>query len=162
METNNKIILKDRMHWVDIARGIAIILVIVGHAIPEYSLNCIYIEKIIYSMHMSLFFILSGIVFKVEKNTSIKENILKKAKKLLIPYFLFALLILLCHIIELLVLKEKTDFFIKLFSIEGAINTVLITTKSVFSNLWFLPCIFVTQILLFIILKYEKVNYIQQ
>lgn len=45
-----------RENWVDIAKGIGIILVVMGHA------NCPEIPHgIIYSFHMPLFFFLSGL-----------------------------------------------------------------------------------------------------
>ena len=54
--------------WVQIAKGLGIILVVSGHfcpkTSPEYwqSLN-----KIIYLFHMPLFFLLSGFLFRYEK-----------------------------------------------------------------------------------------------
>lgn len=44
-----------RLDWVDIAKGIAIILMVIGHEVKN-----IYIYAFIFSFHMPLFFILSG------------------------------------------------------------------------------------------------------
>lgn len=52
---NEAKITKQRLEWVDIAKGIAIILMIVGHEIGNKS-----IIALIFSFHMPLFFILSG------------------------------------------------------------------------------------------------------
>lgn len=47
--------LNTRVEWVDVAKGIGIILVVLGHnQSPDY------IIKFIYSFHMPLFFFLSG------------------------------------------------------------------------------------------------------
>ena len=52
----NNIILQsraERIAWVDGLRGIAILLVVLGHVNPPF-------KKIIYGFHMALFFIISG------------------------------------------------------------------------------------------------------
>jgi fucose 4-O-acetylase-like acetyltransferase len=56
-----------RLAYVDIAKGVAMLLVIIGH--------CSYSEKILvgwlYSFHMPLFFALSGFTFRPEKYKSL-------------------------------------------------------------------------------------------
>lgn len=47
--------MKKRIEWVDIAKGIAIMLMVIGH---EVSNGLVY--ALIFSFHMPLFFILSG------------------------------------------------------------------------------------------------------
>lgn len=51
-----------RVKWIDTARGIAILLVLIGHAGVAPKLN-----QYILSFHMPLFFFLSGIVFDNKK-----------------------------------------------------------------------------------------------
>lgn len=147
---------KDRIEWIDYSKAIAIILVIVGHAISEYSLDFPILEKIIYSMHMPLFFLLSGYVFKIKENQTNKQYIINKIKRILIPYIGFCVLITICHIAEVLILHGDRAFFEKLFSVSGIINTIFMTTKSIFSNLWFLPCILIAEIMLNYIFRYVK------
>ena len=53
-----------RIEWVDIAKGIAILLVIIGHTVKFGSLS----RNIIFSFHMPLFFILSGYTFRPATN----------------------------------------------------------------------------------------------
>lgn len=64
----------ERVEWVDICKGFAIILVVLGHSIrPEMMQNsilCSIIYNFIYSFHMALFMVLSGIVFRFQ----IKRN----------------------------------------------------------------------------------------
>ena len=48
-----------RIEWIDIAKGIGIILVVIGHISQIEVLN-----DIIYSFHMPLFFIISGYLYK--------------------------------------------------------------------------------------------------
>ncbi|WP_270286738.1 acyltransferase family protein [Enterococcus casseliflavus] len=73
-----------RIDWIDTARGIAMILVVWGHLYPPMTAR-----MWIYSFHMPLFFFLSGYLYK-KRGT--KESIVVRSKKLLVPYFLTAIL----------------------------------------------------------------------
>ena len=142
------------MHYVDIARGIAIILVVIGHGISEYETGFTALEKIIYSFHMPLFFVISGLVFRVKDGVTLGAFAKKRAKGLMLPYLLFAGLITLSHVAEAVILKADGEFFDFFKTPSGLLNTVLLTTKSAFSNLWFLPCMLAAQLLLFVIIRY--------
>lgn len=136
-------------------------MVILGHAIDEYNFDCLILKKIINSIHMPLFFVLSGYLFKIKEDTNLIEFTKKKIKSLLIPYCFFATLITFCHFLQILILKKEDLFFKILFSKDGIINTICMTTKSSFSNLWFLPCILIAEILLAIIIRNkEKIQWI--
>lgn len=63
---------KSRVNWIDIARGIAIIFVIVGHSLGNYFGS--YLANLIYAFHMPIFFILSGYLFKKKKKFSFLKN----------------------------------------------------------------------------------------
>lgn len=73
-----------RVAWIDVARGLAVFIVVFGHT---------YISKdtfrLVYSFHMPLFFIISGLTVNRDKLLSIpiKEYVKKIAKRLLVPYF---------------------------------------------------------------------------
>ena len=79
---------KNRIEWIDYSKGILIILVIAGHAIPEFDLHLDYLAHFIYSFHMPAFFILSGYLFRYKKDINTVEFAKKKAKQLLIPYII--------------------------------------------------------------------------
>lgn len=82
-----------RIGYFDIAKGIGIICVILGHFIPEKYL----IRKIISTFHMPLFFLISGYFYKEAEN---KVFIKKKAKQLLIPYFFTAVVLKILTILK--------------------------------------------------------------
>lgn len=73
---------------IDILRGFAILLVVIGHAVvynttaPEDML----IYKLIYSFHMPLFMFLSGYVLFGRENINTLSFIFKKFRSLIIPY----------------------------------------------------------------------------
>ena len=68
---------KQRISWIDVTKGIAIYLVILGHSLIGLKVN-----DYIFAFHMPLFFIASGLLFR-EK--SIKKTIAGNIKKLLVP-----------------------------------------------------------------------------
>lgn len=96
--------MKQRLEYVDAIKGVAIILMVIGHAIAwnysDYRTICIFdynqpinikiggaIWQIIYSFHMSLFFIVSG--FLTYKSFKFKDSVCfikKKIVRLLIPW----------------------------------------------------------------------------
>ena len=55
---------KDRIHYLDIAKGIAMILVILGHTKKLIPTNVVWW---LYTFHMPLFFMLSGMVLNIDK-----------------------------------------------------------------------------------------------
>jgi len=84
---NNSI--KDNNHilWIDIAKGIGCILVVLGHFwydAPHPKVNIL-----IYSFHIALFFICAGFVFKIKNDSKFFNNIFIKFKRLIIPSIFF-------------------------------------------------------------------------
>ena len=77
---------KHRIDWIDLVKGFGIILVIYGHNLP-------FLESYIYTFHMPLFFFISGLLHsKKMLNYAI---IKKRAKQILVPYFLWSMLLFL-------------------------------------------------------------------
>ena len=74
-------IIRNRVEWIDLAKAIAIMLMVIGHSnVP------LYIDKWIHSFHMPLFFLVSGFLFVPDKY-SCKSFLRIKTKLLFIPYF---------------------------------------------------------------------------
>ncbi|MBR6903017.1 MAG: acyltransferase family protein, partial [Clostridia bacterium] len=90
---------------IDLAKGIGIILVFIGHInFPETVVN------IINAFHMPLFFVCSGYLYDSKYDRlSTRDFIKKKAKSLLFPYyFLGAIIVAYNSLISLIVLKNFT------------------------------------------------------
>lgn len=84
---------KKNLTDIDVAKGLLIICVVVGHIINfDYYITA-GIKTIIYSFHMPAFFIISGMLMNAEKihSQSYYGFIKKRAKRLLIPYIGFEL-----------------------------------------------------------------------
>ena len=82
MPTDN-IIKKCRMDYIDIYRAFGIILMVMGHIGFGGKF-----DKFIHAFHMPMFFFISGFFYK-EKVVDMRKYVINKAKKLLIPYFVF-------------------------------------------------------------------------
>lgn len=140
----------DRDKSLDTVKGIGILLVVLGHTSSL-------LHDWIYSFHMPLFFVLAGIFHKNEK--SYKDFLKKKVGSILVPYFVFGVLLILFW------------FFIGRFFGESAVrktpleNCLLgflysneipnITSMEFAPYIWFLTCLFVIENIFYVLLKYK-------
>lgn len=74
--------MNQRKDFIDIAKGIGIILVVLGHLDGGEQLS----RYMIYAFHMPMFFMLSGVFADTKK--PFKEYFVKSAKTLYLPYFI--------------------------------------------------------------------------
>lgn len=80
--------MQGRNYWLDVAKGITIILMVLGHSsIPDG------LSRFIYAFHMPLFFISSGWVTNFTKY-NIVDFILHKARTLLLPFIIYSAIVL--------------------------------------------------------------------
>ena len=87
---------KGRYRVLDCAKGIAIVLVVIGHWIPEFSpLWYKYIVRVIYTFHMPLFLAASGFLYiATKKDESYLKFIRKKFDRLIVPYISTSIIII--------------------------------------------------------------------
>lgn len=129
---------KKRDISIDIAKGIAILLVIVGHSQGPAILN-----SFIYSFHMPLFFIVSGYFYR---SKGVSESLKNDLKRLVVPY-LFASL---CICVWMLVLSFKwsDNSYIKNEMIAAFWGSGMIHTSPLWGSIpfvgaiWFLLALF--------------------
>ena len=124
---------KERLDYLDIAKAITIFLVLMGHT--GASTSTFLYRRIIYSFHMPLFLLISGIVS--ERRTdgsgeSWRAFLRKNACALLIPYFFWGILYI--------------DF-----SYQGAAQVAYgswqtITASGTVLALWYLVCLFAARV----------------
>ena len=72
-----------RIEYIDIARGIGILLVVMGH--NDFAVVSPFLYKLIYSFHMPLFFFLSG--YFLNSATGFWPFVKKRFNALLKPFF---------------------------------------------------------------------------
>lgn len=117
-----------RIEALDIAKGIGIILVIIGH------MSSSYLRDWIYSFHMPLFFIISGICFKTEKYPSFLPFLKQRVRTLAIPTLALYFIILL---LETLTGIKGFDLQQQLKGVHPGVLWFLITL--LFSELLYFP-----------------------
>ena len=132
----------NRIQYIDIARGIGILLVVLGH--NDFALVSPFVYQVIYSFHMPLFFFLSG--FFINPSVGFWEFVKRRFNSLLKPYLFTIFMIYFVS-----VSFEKMSFQTALFRI----------TKSLYGSgyyldwvqLWFLPHLFVVSLYAYIFLN---------
>jgi len=81
-----------RIQEVDILRGFAAVLMVLGHSFITYPVDisnvhwCAALSHFIYTFHMELFFVLAGVVYKCG---NYKDFLRNKLKRLILPYAVF-------------------------------------------------------------------------
>ncbi len=79
---------RQRTAWIDVAKGMGIIMVFIGHSsLPKI------LSDFIWAFHMPLFFFLSGWCTNWKK-LSPKEFLLHRIKTLMIPFFIYSTIVL--------------------------------------------------------------------
>lgn len=148
---------KQRIEWVDVLKGIAIISVIIGHRSGGAGLILPKVIKIwIYSWHIPLFFFLSGIVFSIDKYTNFMEFLIKKIKTILIPMVVFSLIrIIFYYVYYYFILGNDSYNEINMLKRFAGI-LIQLREAGYEGYLWFLNCLFLSQILLYTIIKLTK------
>lgn len=142
MRNEKKLDRQDRINWIDYAKGIGVFAVVIGHMAMSPTLLLW-----IFSFHMPLFFIISGILmYEKNKYSNFSKPIWlvikKRASSLLYPYFVFSIFSIVATVIYKF-FQSEVDIFhgiISTFAFDGI------------RALWFLPALFLAEIF-FIALK---------
>lgn len=134
--------MNNRIFHVDVARGIAILLVVLGHSCltTEGSLN-----RMILSFHMPLFFFLSGVFAKKITANQLLGGVILKSKRILIPQIILG--------VTLIVLKGS------MWVAKGnAINEFYFLKCFIY---WFLPTLWLCTIIYFLlalVVNFDKLS----
>ena len=139
-----------RIEFLDVMKGIGILLLLLSHSISGDSL----IKTWIFSFHMPLFFWCTGYLIAI-KNPSGKELqgklgriLAKKALAILVPYVVFSFLIILYQV--LLQLLHSHTFDLAAF-IDKLMRIIQLMGME---SLWFLPCLLLAELLFFVLHAY--------
>ena len=147
---------KQRISWIDVTKGIAIYLVILGHSLIGLKVN-----DYIFAFHMPLFFIASGLLFR-EK--SIKKTIAGNIKKLLVPYYITSVCVILGRAVSAY-LQGWTVQNIRNLCLNTMIGAVFgygvdgskwFFTVWMIGAIWFLWAFFWSDIIIHVVFRYTK------
>ncbi len=146
----------NRIEWIDTLRGLGIFFVFLGHT----TLTTKPADHYIYSFHMPLFFFISGMFWKPSMVSGEPLAFLKKSvRKRMVPYISFGLITYGIWLFPILMriygvyqgsIPTPDNLFIKpmVGMLYGVGSSDWLPHNSM---LWFLACLFVTEVLFFFI-----------
>lgn len=123
----------DRIEWIDLLKGLAIILVVMGHM--PYDDGCVALKSGIYSFHMPLFFLLAGFTAALSMSRSANPwgFIRKRLVGVFIPYLAWSFMI--SPFASLNAYQQ--------YSFDACLNNFVTGNVAC----WFLPCLLGLQLL---------------
>lgn len=131
----------NRIAWVDVAKGMGIFLIVLGHALQTG-----FIRQVIFSFHVPFFFFLAGLTYKREAN--IFQFLKKKVKGLLIPYWIWGTISIVVFLVagHFLHMEEASTGVIE--NLWGLLYANPRTELMLWNRqLWFIPCLFASLII---------------
>lgn len=140
--------MKKRLVHIDIAKGLGIVFIVLGHS---WFSRFTGLNEIIFSFHVPLFFLLSGIFLNVSEG--IKKSFINKFSSIMKPYFL--VLIFLGFVYVIIGRKTSLEFLEYLFYISYGTGEMI-----PYVAMWFLPSLFVTYMYSMVVIKYVSIRYL--
>ncbi|MGG7152312.1 acyltransferase family protein [Clostridium neonatale] len=140
---------------INIIRGIVVLFVLLGHSFPDFETGmthfyALLITRFCYSFHMGLFFIISGFLETSKLlclEVNFKLELIKKAKRLLVPYLVYSFVTL--GLKQIFNVYANNSFSIKdVWKIFIGINPN--------GGLWFLWALFLIWGIAFCMFRYFK------
>ena len=146
-----------RVQYIDVCKGLAILLVVLGHLqIPSL------LYRSIFAFHIYAFFFLSGVTFKVKAGQKFCDFLKDGAKRLLIPYLFFAFAWDITNMAAQLYTAKTFDF--SAIGILKNIADVLcgdlfIESSASIGPSWFLLALFIVRATFWLMAKFTKNNF---
>ena len=143
---------KKRIPWVDMAKGYGILAIFTGHLVEGTIIG-----DFVYSFHLPLFFFLSGYLFKADM--SFGKFISKKARSILLPYFILGLPVVFFSVYYPLVFTGLVHKWLVNPAVlwdafcDGLIKFFI---QNRYGTMWYLAVLFGLNILAFILAKIPK------
>lgn len=143
---------QERNLAIDIAKGIGILLVVFAHV--NYTPALL---TYIYSFHMPLFFVISGMLFRKEKYRSFGVFLKRKFITLICPYLFFYMVAMIIRFgidtirygISDTLIEEYLNFFLEMFIAQKSATVIS-------APLWFVPCLFLVEIVYYFVAKLKS------
>ena len=148
--------MKQRLETLDICKGIAMILVTIGHilgSIPTPSRGIVAVMHICYAVELPIFFMACGIQLQYNDTTekTAKSFFCSRLKRIMWPYLTFSIFYLLIDA-SIVVIKYAVKKVISWDAlVAGIFESVFLWGRGA---LWFLPVFFEVSVLFYLINKY--------
>lgn len=141
-----------RESWIDVAKAIGIVLVVFGHVVRGLVRANILVEEqwivldsMIYSFHMPLFFLLSGVLFQRTLTSKPAPSVVRyKVRTLLYPYVLWSLL------------QGSVEVVLSKYTNSGISWVDVLTLWDPRAQFWFLYVLFIASLIVLIIFVLSK------
>ncbi len=141
---------KGRIAWIDLAKGIAMLCVILGHLGSDTA------NRVVFGFHLTVFFLLSGYTLKPALFDG--RFLSKQFKKLMAPYFYTCLSVLLFDVVNAVFIQEDASILTiteiagrdlaSFFYASGSIKTFgPVQMGRYIGAIWFLPAMFFASVL---------------
>lgn len=137
---------KKRIEYIDLAKGICIILVVLLHVVPEIGKG-----SFLVNLRMPLYFCLSGLFFKTY--SGINEFTIKKIDKLIIPFMAWYLISYAIYYLRVFLLGYPEHIF--------RITDLFLEKEFYNGSLWFLLSLFWCNLFFYLVHKVSKNEWIQ-
>lgn len=144
-------IAKQRFDYVDIAKGLGMLMVVWGHImLAGFSFY------LVYAVDIPLFFFLAGMMFKNGKYATLTQLVKSRAKSLLLPYVVFSFLTWLVWVAYNYVFGAEVDSYfaplLQTFIAQGSGGYLVHNVP-----LWFVTCLFVIEVAYYFVGKLKPV-----
>ena len=149
-----------RVKWIDTAKGMAMICIIIGH-IGGGNYGKVYLS-FVYTFNVAVFFLLSGYTLKIEH--IISEYVNKKFKRLMLPYFYTCCAVMLMDIFNSIFISKDgriltiTNILVKdiarsFFASGTFTNFADIDIGRCIGAIWFFPAMFFALLIIQVVLN---------
>ena len=138
---------KKRVDYLDMLKCLGMFIVVSGHIHPYYK----WFSLSVHCFVIPLYFFLSGMTFKRNKFPSLGDFIKHRAKSLLLPYLMFSIVTWMFWALFNVVSHNQVDLWsplLQTFIAQGSGGFLVHNVP-----LWFLPCLFVIEVLYYMIDK---------
>lgn len=146
-QTLDKSLKAPRVDYLDMLKCLGMFIVVSGHIHPQFG----WFSLSVHCFVIPLYFFLSGMTFKRSKYPTLREFIKHRFKTLLIPYLMFSVVTWAFWAFFNVISHTQEDLWGPLF------QTVLAQGSGGFfvhnAPLWFLPCLFIVEVLYYLIDK---------
>lgn len=137
--------MRKRIQWIDVAKGIGIFLIVLGHTLQGRG----FLRQFTYAFSVPLFFILVGFTYRYNGNR--KSFYKDKFIRILIPYFTFAVISIFIFSVLGKAASSVSNNFATTAIFPNLIGMVYGNARTGYmkwnSPLWFLTCLFSTYVL---------------
>lgn len=141
-----------RLVWLDQLKAISMYFVVLGHSLLKFKKEKVF--RFIYSFHMPLFFMISGLTFRPDKYDTIMDCIKDKVIKLAHPYIMLNILALPFWYINMKTHMVRSDSLVEVLFGVFYSNSAVVRAPS--NATWFLMTLLFAEVIYYMLHHYLK------